>query len=495
MKINAKNLTQLASKAKTFSYDRSKLKHGFVHIGLGAFHRGHQQRYIHDYIEATGDTNWGIVGINFSKRPFIDNLKEQDCLYTVVEKDSKGTHYQIIGSLMDVLCVSDDKDSARIMDVLCSPDTKILTTTVTEKGYHLSVATKELIVDEHIKHDIEHPETPKTLLGLVSFALHKRHKLGVKPFTALCCDNLPQNGRTFKTAVIQFTELYDKSFAKWISENVEFPCTMVDRIVPAITENDVQEINGYGLEDKEPIFCESFKQWAIEDRFPLGRPALEKVSSEVIFTDDVVPFEDMKLRMLNGSHSTMAYLGHLAGFEYIYQVMSDNNFVKLVTTMMEREVIPTLNVPKSMDIQKYKNELIERFKNTSLKHKTYQIAMDGSQKLPQRILHTVMDNIAAHRSVAIQSLSVAGWIRYTFAVTEKGESYVVQDPLAARFVEIYNSHKNDTAAIVKGFLAVSEVFPASLANNGEFSSLVKSHLDELLKNGSYGVVKQVTSKF
>jgi fructuronate reductase len=469
-------------------YDRSEVSAGIVHLGLGAFHRAHMAVYIDDLL--ADDPTWGIVGASLRHPDTAEALEPQDGLYTLVVRGAKRTRYRVIGSVLGVLDAGPQLDE--LLDLMTHPDILIVSLTVTEKGYCHDPATGELD-EQHpdIVHDLAQPAAPRSAPGIIAEALRRRFEAGVDPFAVLSCDNLPNNGLTVRKIVSRFARLRDPELGDRIETDVVFPSTMVDRIVPATTAEVKAEVaEALGMEDAWPVVTEPFTQWVIESRFPGGRPQFEAAGGEMV--GDVAPFENMKLRMLNGSHSTMAYLGYLAGHTYISEVIAAPEFKALVHTMMTDEIIPTLG----MDIARldaYRDRLIRRFANRSLRHQTYQIAMDGSQKLPQRLLGTIRGRLRGNHGVDRLALGVAGWMRYVMGTDEAGKPIEVQDPLAARLRAIADAAGGDAAALVRGYLGVSEIFGDDLIGNKDFRLLLTEHLASLLQKGAAATVRELAA--
>ena len=319
--------------------------------------------------------------------------------------------------------------------------------------------------------------------GLLVEALRLRRAAGLPPFTVLCCDNLPANGETVARVTRRFAELRDPDLGAWIAGDVAFPSTMVDRIAPATTDADRALVSGrMGLTDAWPVMAEPFSQWVIEDNFPHGRPPFETVGAQMVA--DVAPFEHMKLRLLNGAHSTLAYLGYLAGHETIADAMADAPFARLVERLQDEEMTPTLHVPPGTDVDAYKRALRERFRNPALRHRTWQIAMDGSQKLPQRLLAAARERLAAGAPVTFIALGVAAWMRYVTGIDETGAPIDVRDPLAARMRAIADAAGRDPGMLARGLIGVREVFGDDLADQPAFVSTVTGHLAKLLRDGA-----------
>ncbi len=310
----------------------------------------------------------------------------------------------------------------------------------------------------------------------------------------MSCDNLPSNGATTERVTTQFAALRDPELAKWINDQVAFPSTMVDRIVPATTDDDrAHAAARLGVVDAWPVVTEPFFQWVVEDRFCAGRPRLE--DSGVTIVADVVPFELAKLRLLNGTHSALAYLGYLAGFETLSEVMADPAFARFARGLMDEEVTPTLAGRGLKDLASYKSRLIERFRNPGLRHRTQQIAMDGTQKLPQRLLATITERLDAGASIRRLALAIAAWMRYVAGVDEQGHAIDVRDPLAPRLAAIAATAGGDAAKLASGLLGLAQAFPVELAANPRFRSQVISALETLFRNGARATVGQFDRLF
>ena len=465
------------------SWDHSRLESRIVHLGCGAFHRAHQALYTHHLLEST-DSDWGICEVNLmpgNDRVLIENLKKQQLLYTVAEKGAESTELKIIGSMKEALHPEIDGCEG-ILNAMARPQTAIVSLTVTEKGYCADAASGQLDLNNPlIKHDLENPTTPKSAIGYIVEALRLRREKGLKAFTVMSCDNVRENGHVAKVAVLGLAQARDPQLAAWIEENVTFPCTMVDRIVPAATPETLQEIaDQLGVYDPCAIACEPFRQWVIEDNFVNGRPDWDKVGAQ--FVADVVPFEMMKLRMLNGSHSFLAYLGYLGGYETIADTMTNEDYSKAAFALMMQEQAPTLSMPEGTDLNAYATLLIERFSNPSLRHRTWQIAMDGSQKLPQRLLDPVRLHLKNGGSWRHLALGVAGWMRYTQGVDEQGNAIDVVDPMLAEFQKINAQYQG--AERVKALLGLSGIFADDLPQNADFVGAVTTAYQQLSERGA-----------
>lgn len=475
------------STCKTLAFDPAKLETGIVHLGVGAFHRAHQADYTDEAIR-NGDLRWGIIGASLRSAETRNALRPQDYLYTLAESDETGERFRVIAALQDVLVAPEDP--AAVIAAMCLPTVKIVSLTVTEKGYCHDPATGEL--DEShpdIVHDLANPGLPKSAPGFLVAALRERRARNLPPFTVLCCDNLPANGRTVAKVVARLASLQDAQLGQYVVENVAFPSTMVDRIVPATTDGDRARVTAAtGLEDAWPVVTEVFTSWVVEDRFPQGRPQWS-----ANFVEDIAPFELMKLRLLNGAHSSMAYLGYLAGLETIADCMADEALAHFVAHLMHREVTPTLAVPPGADIDAYKAALLRRFRNPGLRHRTWQIAMDGSQKLPQRLLGTVRDRLKAGQAIDALALGVAAWMRYVTGIDEKGQPIDVRDPLRDKLQALTEAAGRDAEKITKALLGIEQIFGRDLPADRTFTSAVAGALESLFSKGAQETCKHFRS--
>ncbi|SDL28481.1 fructuronate reductase [Franzmannia pantelleriensis] len=468
-------------------------RHGavsIVHLGLGAFHRAHQAVYLERYRQRSGDDAWGICSANLRGNVgLVDGLAAAGHRYHVAEyTDSENVALREIGTIEETLFTGRDadgqwgRDLAALLERMASTETRIVTLTVTEKGYFLNPASGELLIDDPmIAADIASPTTPRTAPGLLVEALARRRAQGSEPFTVLCCDNMPDNGKRTRNAVVQLAARRDAELAAWVEAQVAFPCSMVDRIVPAMTEHDVARLAELGLADAQAVACEAFSQWVIEEHFPQGRPDWEADGVEMV--DDVAPFETMKLRLLNGSHSLLAYLGALDGIATVSEAVACDDLRALLNHYMHREAAPTLSLPAGTDLSGYAASLLARFDNDSLQHRLQQIAMDGSQKLPQRWLQGAVLRRQAGAALPATALGLAAWIRYVAGHDLYGNRVEVNDPLAARCADCHARHGDDPAALVDAFLAMDDVVPPALAADADFSAAVLSAYRRLNDEG------------
>ena len=462
-------------------YDRKALRSRIVHFGFGAFHRAHQALLTDRVLNAVGG-DWGICEISlFSGDQLMSQLRAQDHLFTVLEKSGDGNQPIVIGAVHE--CLNAKLDSlAAIIEKFCEPQVAIVSLTITEKGYCIDPATGQLDVNQpRIAHDLDHPQEPHSAPGILVEALHRRRERGLPAFTVLSCDNIPDNGHVVKNAVLGMAKQRDPALAEWIATHVTFPGTMVDRIVPAATDASLAEITDElgGVNDPCAISCEPFIQWVIEDNFVAGRPAWEIAGAQLV--DDVLPWEEMKLRMLNGSHSFLAYLGYLAGYQHISDCMQDADYRLAAQRLMMTEQAPTLKIT-DVDLGAYAESLMSRFSNPALKHRTWQIAMDGSQKLPQRLLDGIRVHLAQNTAWPLLALGVAGWMRYVSGIDDAGEKIDVRDPLSEKIARIVADSRDEER--VTALLRLSEIFGSDLPRNATFVENIQQAWQRLVQLGT-----------
>ena len=484
MRLSNASLDRLPDSIRRPAYDRSRVMPGIVHLGIGAFHRAHEAIFVDDLL-AKGALDWGIIGASLRSPDTYAALAPQDCLYTVAIRAGQDTEHRVIGSILDTEVVKNNP--AHLIARMADPATRIVSLTVTEKGYCHTPQTGEL--DERhpdIMHDLADPDAPRSAPGFLVAALARRKAAGLAPFTVLSCDNLSANGHTVQRVLTQFAALTSPELSRWIEREVACPSTMVDRIVPETTDADRAAVSSaLGITDAWPVIAEPFIQWIIEDRFSAGRPDLASVGAQ--FVADVLPFEHMKLRLLNASHSGLAYLGYLAGYETIAATMADPHFAAFARRLMQ-ESAPTLTMPPGTDLASYCALLLARFSNTALQHRTWQIAMDGSQKLPQRLLGTIRDRLGKGLPIDTHALAVAGWMRYVTAMDEQGRSIDVRDPLAKQLAAIAATSGHDAARLAPALLNVSAVF-GDLAHDPRVQSAVTKALARLYAHGARQAVQ------
>jgi mannitol 2-dehydrogenase len=410
--LRAANLGSITSAAIPV-YDRSAASVGIVHIGFGNFHRSHEAMYIDRLMEQGEASEWGICGVGIlpSDAAMRDAMRAQDCLYTLVLRHADGRlEPRIIGSVLDYRFGPDDPEA--VLQVMCDPAVRIVSLTVTESGYVKDPATGAFDPQHaDVRHDLANPKTPRTAFAYVVEALRRRRAAGIAPFTVLSCDNLQGNGDVAHQAVTGFARLLDPELADWIDAEVAFPNSMVDRITPATTEHDREAVEReFGIVDLWPVPAEPFTQWIVEDTFTTGRPELERVG--VQFVPDVRPYEEMKLRLLNGSHQAIAYLGGLLGCVFVDEALRDDGVRAFLDDYMWEEAIPTLAPVPGVDLEKYVNTLLERFSNPHMRDTILRLATDGANRMATFVLPTVRDNLIAGRPMPRGMLLLAAWAEY-----------------------------------------------------------------------------------
>ncbi|MCJ8310713.1 MAG: mannitol dehydrogenase family protein [Rhizobiaceae bacterium] len=460
-------------------------KPGIVHFGPGAFFRAFNAPFTDDAMRQQGVDDWGILAVSLKSAGARDSLRPQGCAYTVVELAPTSRQARRIGAICDVMVAPEDP--AAVVDILSDPTIKIASLTVTEKGYCHNPSTGGLdFAHPDIAHDLADLAKPRSVLGFLVAALRQRRAQEQLPFTIMSCDNLPSNGRLLRGLVLEFASAVDAELAQWIEDQVPFPCTMVDRITPATTDEDIAALaTAEGYFDPACVVHEPFRQWVIEDRFVAGRPAWDQVGAQ--FVEDVEAHELMKLRCLNGTHSTLAYLGYLAGYETIAETVADPAFAHLCEKLWRDEILPTVPQPQGEDLEAYCQALLERYRNPAIRHRTWQIAMDGSQKLPQRLLGTISDNLNGGRVPDGLCLAVAGWIKYVGGTDEQGQAIDVRDPMAAELKTRLDGAA-DPAGKVAAVLSIDDVFDAELANNPDFRGTVVEAYERLSAQGAKSAV-------
>ncbi|CDZ73321.1 Fructuronate reductase [Neorhizobium galegae bv. orientalis] len=459
--------TALSPHVAAPGFDRALLKPGILHIGLGAFHRAHQAVYT-DAALAAEFGDWGIVGVSLRSIDIVQDLVAQDGLYSVVARSAAGDSAQVVGSITKGL--SGVEDQAEILALMADPAIRIVTITVTEKAYGIDPVSGGLDrTHPSVKADLADPTSPKGVIGYLVEGLSRRHAAGLPPFTVLCCDNLPTNGRIVRRLVIELAGARDPALANWIAGHGAFPSSMVDRIVPAATD-ETRELAEtlIGAEDRLALGTEPFMQWVIEDHFLAGRPKWE--AGGALFVDDVEAYEKMKLRLLNGSHSLVAYLGQLKDLTFVRDVMAVPEYRALVRRHMA-EAVKTLDPVPGIDLGGYMDQLIERFENPTIAHKTQQIAMDGTQKLPQRIFAGAVEALANGGDASSAAYVVALWIAYA---RKTGE---INDPRAAELKAAAARMTADDPSAP--FFAIPGLFPQALTENSAWRARVNAELEKL----------------
>jgi mannitol 2-dehydrogenase len=477
VKLSAATLAHLPTGVAGPKYRRSDLSAGIVHIGVGNFHRAHQAVYLDDLFNAGRDHDWAIIGAGV-RDPDVtvrEKLKEQDWLTTVVEQEAETTNIRVTGPMIDFIR---PYDTEALLGRLSEAKIRIVSLTVTEGGYYISPATQHFDpAHPDIVYDAQHAGAPKTAFGFIAAALKRRRSVGITPFTVMSCDNIPGNGHVAENAVAGLAELADPEFARWIRANVAFPNSMVDRITPATTDRERAFLRDKcGLEDSWPVFCEEFRQWVVEDKFPAGRPALETVG--VTFTSDVSPYELMKIRILNGGHAAIAYPAGLLDIHFVHEAMADEQIRAFLEALTKREIQPVVPPPPNTSLDDYRGLVARRFANPKIGDTIQRLCFDGSNRQPKFILPSAADRLKAGASIKGLALVSALWCRYCYGETESGKQVAPNDPNWERIQAAAKQARSDPPA----FLELRHIF-GDLAGNPDYVRAFSDGLSSLWTRG------------
>ncbi len=472
-------LPQLATGVQKPRYDPAGHGAGILHFGCGAFFRAHQAAYTDAALAESGG-GWRIAAVNLRSAADIDVLTAQEGLYTLIERGAGAPKVRVIGSIARAIAAA--RTPSAPLKAVADPAIRVFTVTVTEKAYGIDRAAQDIdAAHPSVAADLAAPQAPGGILGYLTEGLRLRRAAGHPPPTILCCDNLPENGRLLRAGVLGFARRVDPALADYIAENVAFPSTMVDRITPAPTDQtraDAEALTGFG--DAAAIETEPFSQWVIEDNFPAGRPDWQ--AGGALFVADVAPYENMKLRMLNGAHSMLAYGGFLTGHAYVRDVMRDTALGALVRRHLAAAA-GTLAPLGGIDLGAYARALTERFSNPAIAHETYQIAMDGTQKLPQRIVAPALDCLAAGGDGRPFAFALALWIRYCLGRSEAGAVYDLRDPRSDEIARAVARAGRDSGALTRNLIALEGLFPKAMRENATFIGQIQTLVDALLTQG------------
>jgi fructuronate reductase len=460
------------------TYDPARHGHGIVHLGVGAFHRAHQAAYTDAALAAAGG-DWRIVGASLRSVELADALNPQNGLYTLIERDASEVRARLIGSVERVIAAS--RAPADLMTSLIDRRTRIVTMTVTEKAYGVDRATMTVDVRHlAIAADLRKPTSPSSVLGLLTEALRRRRMAQIEPFTLLCCDNLPNNGGFVRYGLIDFARRLDPALGDWIAEKVSFPSCMVDRITPATTEQTREDaLRLTNCIDQAPVETEPFTQWVIDDRFPSGRPTWE--AGGALFVDDVQPYEAMKLRMLNGAHSMLAYAGFLSGRRYVRDTVGPAGFHPLIERHFKAAASTLPRLP-GIDLCAYARQLLSRFANPAIAHETYQIAMDGTEKLPQRILAPALEAREKGLNVRPFAFAIATWMRYCLGQLDDGTRFALRDPREEEIGRLLSGVVTPSD-VVDALHALPNFFPEQLRMDLAWRRAVNCCLSTMMDEG------------
>lgn len=490
--LKGANLKSFTDKVSVPSYDRSEIKEGIVHVGIGGFHRSHQAYYIDQLLNNGAGKDWGICGVSLLEHDakIHKTLTNQEGLYTLVVKQPDGTCInRVIGSIIGYLYAPENPQA--VIDKMAAEDIKIITLTITEGGYNFNEATNSFDFENPlIKHDLANPQNPKTIFGYLTEAFKKRKSLGHAGVTIHSCDNILGNGKMAKKMLESFIQEADPTLLSWVESNVSFPNSMVDRITPVTKQEDIDQLKATtGIEDQWPVVCEPFRQWIIEDNFVAGRPELERLTNEGIqYVENVEAYERMKLSLLNAGHSVIGILGALLGYSTIDQAVKDLNISVFLRKFMDIEVTPILGEIKGINLEEYKNSLLERFGNANIKDQVERICSESSSKLPVFVFPTVISQIKKNGSISMSAFLIAAWAVYLLGKNENGEPISIQDANKNMLTERANQSTKDP----KYFLGLTAVF-GSLNSYPMFVDTYTAAYNAIVQNGVAKAVEMVNS--
>lgn len=478
--LREENLDRLPDDVSVPGYDRSALRPAVVHVGVGGFHRAHQGEYLDD-LARTGETGWGLVGVGLRSPEMGQVMADQDRLYLLVERGEEADRARVVGVVSRYLFAPDDPEE--VLRTLAAETTRLVTLTITGTGYRIDPRTGEFdAADDDVRADLADPAQPRTVFGYLVEALDRRRRAGLVPFTVLSCDNMPDNGAAARTAVVSFARLRDPELAGWIESQGAFPSSMVDRITPTTTPEERDAIaERTGVDDRWPVTTEPFRQWIVEDSFCAGRPPLEEVG--VQFVDDVAPYEAMKTRMLNAGHCALAYLGILAGYATIDEVMADDTFRAYFEHLLADEIVPLLPPVPGVDLAEYQRTLVQRFSNPKMGDQLARLGRRGSTKMPNYVFPSVSAAFEAGRPHQLLLLAVAGWMRFLRGYDYAGKDVPVVGPMADRLTELAVEGREEPEAL----MSERSVFGA-LSDDASFVAGVEVALRALEEQGPREVI-------
>lgn len=478
----------MKSSVISYGYDRSKVRAGILHIGVGNFHRAHEEFYTNRLLEYPDQHGWGICGAMLlpGDERLYRILKKQGQEYTltVCGRDGHDEAYRI-GSLVELLWAGENPEA--VLDRIADRNIRIITMTITEGGYNIEKSTGEFILDDKaVRHDLASPRSPQTVFGFIAEGLRRRRAAGNGPVTILSCDNLQHNGNTARKAFTSFMQAQDPELAEWLKDNVTFPDSMVDRITPATRPEDVIRLNGKnGTDDQAPVYCEDFIQWVIEDDFIAGRPAWEKVGVE--FTSDVTAYENMKLSLLNASHTLLSYPSFLGGYRKVDDAMHDERIAKFVKTFMDRDITPYVPAPGNTDLELYKQTLIERFGNRSVSDQIARLCFDGISKFPVYVMPNLVKMITHHADLTRVAYLIAAYRHYLkYRTDDLGASFEIAEPWMTHDDEALISSDDPV-----DFLGLSAFMLTDLKQSPEFVGLYLDKVAGIREKGAMTTLETI----
>jgi mannitol 2-dehydrogenase len=476
IQLNQENLSEIGNGIPVPNYNRTTNKTGIVHIGVGGFHRAHQAYYLHQLRQLGKASDWNICGIGLREADSkLHNIfKKQDHLYTLMVKHPNGKiEPEVIGSIIDFEMSTDNPEA--VIARMANADTRIVSLTITEGGYNFNSTTGDFNFENpHIQHEIEYPQDPKTVYGFLTAALKRRRDAALPAFTILICDNIEHNGDMARKMLLTFAEAQDADLAEWIAKEVCFPNSMVDRITPVTTKADIETLEQtYGVNDEWPVTCEPYIQWVIEDKFSNGRPEFEKVG--VQFVPDVGPYEKMKLRLLNAGHSVLGLLGVIHGHPTINACIEDETFASYLRAFMDKEATPVLGDIKGINLEDYKDSLLERFGNPNIKDSVGRICSESSAKLPKFLIATIHENLATGGSIKFAALVIATWCYYSDkAIDRHGHTIEIIDAMSTELHQAAKQTETDPLAFIR-----QESIFGNLIENERFTKLYKEAIQKI----------------
>ncbi|WP_054850964.1 mannitol dehydrogenase family protein [Olleya sp. ITB9] len=491
LKLNTKNLSAIGERIAIPKYSRSDIKTGIVHVGIGGFHRAHEAFYTDQLLQDESVKDWGICGVallDFDTKIY-NTLREQDGLYTLIVKELDGTHTKrVIGAITEYLFAPENPTT--VIEKMASPEVKIITLTITEGGYNYNEATKTFdFTNPLIIHDLEYPDAPKTIFGYLTQALKLRQERGLKGITIQSCDNIQGNGHMTQNMLLSYVSKAAPELVDWINENVSFPNAMVDRITPVTAAEDIAHLKDTsGIDDAWPVVCEPFKQWVIEDNFIAGRPVWENVGAQ--FVEDVVPYEKMKLSLLNAGHSVLGILGALMGYNTIDEAVNNPNIRAFLKHYMDEEVTPTLGDLEGVDLEAYKQSLLERFGNINIKDQIDRICSETSAKYPIFILPTIQSQLETKGSIQLAAFVTAAWAIYSLGTNENGDTLIIKDALKQELGEKAKEAKQNPIA----FLELGSVF-GTLKQNPVFTEAFVNAYEDITNKNIEDNLKSINSTY
>ena len=485
-KLGNQTLAALSREVRRPTYDRSRVKVGIVHFGVGAFHRAHQAMYLDQLMNRGEALDWGICGVGImpSDRQMRDALNGQDRLYTLVIKNPDGRYdARVIGSIVDYHYAPDDPEA--VLEVMAAPTTRIVSLTITEGGYNFHHVTGAFNFDNpDVVHDLAAGAVPRTAFGLITEALRRRRERGVAPFTVMSCDNIQGNGDVARKMFTAYARRKDHDLGAWMETSVAFPNAMVDRITPVTTKQDIAQVaERFGIADAWPVVCEPFTQWVVEDHFPTGRPPYEHVGVQMV--GDVVPYEMMKLRLLNASHQALTYFGYLAGYRYAHEVAGDPLFASFLLNYMTLEATPTLSPVPGVDLDDYRRTLIARFANPEVRDTLARLCAESSDRIPKWLVPVIRAQLAMDGPISRSAAVVASWARYAEGRDEQGQPIEVVDRLKDELMAIAAHNRENPTAFIEN----REVF-GDLIDQPRFVEAYRSALASLHTVGALETVRR-----